>query len=110
MLAPALAAWITLGLLGYAGVTLNLFHVLALLLVLGIGIDYSIFFAESQNERDTTMLAVILSTITTLLSFGLLALSQTAAIRSFGIVVSIGMVCALLFSPLAQPRVSKKTA
>ena len=108
MLAPALAAWITLGLLGYAGVTLNLFHILALLLVLGVGIDYSIFFAESQNERDTTMLAVMLSTMTTLLSFGLLALSQTAAIRSFGIVVSIGMVCALLFSPLAQPRVSQK--
>lgn len=35
MLAPALAAWFTLGLLGYAGVALNLFHVLALLLVLG---------------------------------------------------------------------------
>ncbi len=102
MLAPALAAWFTLGLLGYAGADINLFHVLALLLVLGVGIDYSIFFAESHTNRDTTMLAVILSTATTLLSFGLLALSATAAIRSFGIVVSIGMVCALLFSPLAQ--------
>lgn len=102
MLAPALAAWFTLGLLGYAGADINLFHVLALLLVLGVGIDYSIFFAESHTHRDATMLAVILSTATTLLSFGLLALSATAAIRSFGIVVSIGMVCALLFSPLAQ--------
>ena len=104
MLAPALAAWFTLGLLGYANVDINLFHVLALLLVLGVGIDYSIFFAESHAHRDTTMLAVILSTATTLLSFGLLALSATAAIRSFGIVVSIGMVCALLFSPLAQHK------
>lgn len=102
MLAPALAAWFTLGLLGYAGVALNLFHVLALLLVLGVGIDYSIFFAESDTHRDTTMLAVLLSTATTLLSFGLLALSQTAAISSFGIVISIGLVCSLLFSPLAQ--------
>ncbi|MEZ5436247.1 MAG: MMPL family transporter [Pseudomonadales bacterium] len=104
MLAPALAAWFTLGLLGYAGVALNLFHVLALLLVLGVGIDYSIFFAESDTQRDTTMLAVLLSTATTLLSFGLLALSQTAAISSFGIVISIGLVCSLLFSPLAQHR------
>lgn len=104
LLAPALAAWITLGLLGYAGVDINLFHVLALLLTLGVGIDYSIFFAESESHRDATMLAVLLSTITTLLSFGLLSLSDTAAIRSFGIVVSIGMVCALLFSPLAQHR------
>lgn len=104
MLAPALAAWVTLGLLGYAGVAINLFHVLALLLVLGVGIDYSVFFAESAEHRDTTMLAVLLSTSTTLLSFGLLALSETAAIRSFGIVVSIGMVCALLFSPLARHK------
>jgi predicted exporter len=104
LLSPALAAWITLGILGYAGVAINLFHVLALLLVLGVGIDYSIFFAESRTHRDSTMLAIVLSTITTLLSFGLLSLSETAAIRSFGIVVSLGMVCALLFSPLAQPR------
>jgi predicted exporter len=102
LMAPALAAWMTLGVLGYAGVAINLFHVLALLLVLGVGIDYSIFFAESDAHRDTTMLAVVLSTITTLLSFGLLALSQTAAISSFGVVVSIGIVCSLLFSPLAQ--------
>ncbi len=110
MLAPALAAWFTLGLLGYAGVALNLFHVLALLLVLGVGIDYSIFFAESDTHRDTTMLAVLLSTATTLLSFGLLALSQTAAISSFGTVISIGLLCSLLFSPLAQHQafISKK--
>ncbi|MBK8287320.1 MAG: hypothetical protein IPK95_00640 [Cellvibrionales bacterium] len=56
------------------------------------------------------MLAVILSTATTLLSFGLLALSETAAIRSFGVVVSIGMVCALLFSPLAQQRLPHRVA
>jgi len=104
LIAPALAAWITLGILGYAGVAINLFHVLALLLVLGVGIDYSIFFAESNEHRDTTMLAVILSTITTLLSFGLLSMSQTAAISSFGVVVSIGILCSLLFSPLAQYR------
>jgi predicted exporter len=102
LIAPALAAWLALGILGYAGVAINLFHILALLLVLGVGIDYSIFFAESDEHRDTTMLAVILSTITTLLSFGLLALSQTAAISSFGIVVSIGIICSLLLSPLAQ--------
>lgn len=102
LLAPLLAAWITLGLLGYAGVAINLFHVLALLLTLGVGIDYSIFFAESGEHRDSTMLAVLLSTITTLLSFGLLALSHTAAISSFGTVVSIGLVCCLLFSPLAR--------
>lgn len=110
LLAPALAAWLTLGLLGYAGVAINLFHVLALLLVLGVGIDYSIFFAESSSHRDSTMLAVLLSTFTTLLSFGLLALSKTAAISGFGVVVSIGMVCALLFSPLAQHRSQHEAA
>ena len=39
MLAPALAAWFTLGLLGYAGADINLFHVLALLLVLAVIVE-----------------------------------------------------------------------
>lgn len=102
LMAPTLAAWITFGLLGYAAVEINLFHVLALLLVLGAGIDYSIFFAESGEYRDTAMLAILLSALTTLLSFGLLALSNTEGVHAFGLVVCLGISSAVIFSPLAQ--------
>ncbi|NAX20286.1 MMPL family transporter [Vibrio sp. V39_P1S14PM300] len=83
-----------------SGSALNLFNLLALILIVGIGIDYTLFFAE-QSRSHATLLAITLSAVTTLLSFGLLALSQTHAIHSFGITVLSGIFVAWLLSPLA---------
>lgn len=83
-----------------AGSTLNLFNLLGLVLILGIGIDYTLFFAEKSHSL-STLLAITLSAITTILSFGLLALSQTHAIHSFGITVLSGIFVAWLLSPIA---------
>ena len=82
------------------GSTLNLFNLLALILIIGIGIDYTLFFAEKARSQ-STLLAITLSALTTLLSFGLLSLSQTHAIHSFGITVLSGIFIAWLLSPLA---------
>ncbi|MEF1255085.1 MMPL family transporter [Vibrio sp. M260112] len=82
------------------GSTLNLFNLLALILIIGIGIDYTLFFAEKARSP-STLLAITLSALTTLLSFGLLSLSQTHAIHSFGITVLSGIFVAWLLSPLA---------
>lgn len=83
-----------------AGATLNLFNLLGLILILGIGIDYTLFFAEKARSP-STLLAITLSAITTVLSFGLLSLSQTHAIHSFGITVLSGIFVAWLLSPIA---------
>lgn len=96
-----------LGGLGLAGQSIDMFSMLALLLVLGIGIDYTIFFAEGRTAQEGTMLAVLLSACTTILSFGLLALSTTPMLRTFGFTLFLGMVFALLLSPLARPTSSK---
>ncbi|CAM2070730.1 MMPL family transporter [Sulfidibacter corallicola] len=106
MLPPVLAALATLAIMAIAGKTLNLFGVLALLLVLGIGVDYTIFFAESRKEHTTTMMAIFLSACTTVLSFGLLALSRTPVLHLFGWVVWCGIMWALLLAPLAGGRKS----
>ncbi|MGF1718620.1 MMPL family transporter [Vibrio kyushuensis] len=82
------------------GSTLNLFNLLALILIIGIGIDYTLFFAE-QARSQSTLLAITLSAMTTLLSFGLLSLSDTHAIHSFGITVLSGIFVAWLLAPLA---------
>ncbi|MCK6264372.1 MMPL family transporter [Vibrio sp. ZSDE26] len=82
------------------GSTLNLFNLLALILIIGIGIDYTLFFAE-QARSQSTLLAITLSAMTTLLSFGLLSLSDTHAIHSFGITVLSGIFIAWLLAPLA---------
>jgi predicted exporter len=90
----------TLAILGYAGQQLQMFHVLALMLLLGVGIDYGIFMQERTQRRDTPWLAVGLSAVSAILAFGLLALSQTPALRAFGLTMLVGTTLAWLLVPL----------
>jgi len=101
MAVPLAAALTSLGFIGLSGDVFSLFNVMALLLVLGISVDYGIFFREAGSASATTFLAVTLSALTTLLAFGLLAFSGTAAIHAFGITVFAGITMALAVSPLA---------
>jgi predicted exporter len=51
VLAPtALASLLALALLGIAGQGLQLFHLLAFMLLLGIGVDYGIFMQEPDSQ------------------------------------------------------------
>ena len=108
MIMPSLiAACAGIAVTSISGTPLNLFNLLALILILGIGIDYSLFFAElkstdNNHHRRSTLLAITLSALTTVLSFGLLALSATQAIHSFGITVLTGIIIAWLLAPLAM--------
>ncbi|MDH3602526.1 MAG: MMPL family transporter [Candidatus Tectomicrobia bacterium] len=103
MLPPLLAALITVELLGLLGQTFHLMHGLALLLILGMGVDYTIFLAESPPDEDPiTMLAITLSALTTLLSFGLLSVSSQAVLQSIGLTTLIGVASGLLLAPIAR--------
>lgn len=104
VLAVPLAAGCTcLALFGLAG-GVSLFHQMALLLVLGMGVDYGLFLREARQAERSALIAVALSALTTLLAFGLLALSDTAAISAFGQTVAVGIVTAFLVSPVAIRR------
>jgi predicted exporter len=101
VLAPtAAASAATLALLGYAGQSLQLFHVLALMLLLGVGVDYGIFMQERRGaDGAAPWLAVGLSAANTILSFGLLGLSGTPALQAFGLTMLIGTALAWLAVP-----------
>ena len=101
VLPPLMSVLLTLSLLTIFGQSINLFHVLALIMVLGIGIDYTLFFREAGGEQRYTFMAITLSAMTTILSFGLLALSATAAIRGFGLTVLTGILLCYLLAPYA---------
>lgn len=90
--------------LAWAGVPVNLFHVLALLLVLGMGSDYAIFLREARGAEGPAMLAVVLAMLTAALSFGLLAFSSTPFIRAIGQVQALGIFIALLLALALRPR------
>ncbi len=97
---PVIAISFTLICLTVLSIPITLFNTLALFLVLGIGVDYGLFFAEGKKVSATILLAVILSALTTLFSFGLLALSETPAIYAFGLTMFFGIGTALLLAPV----------
>ena len=101
VLAPAAAASIaTLALFGLCGQALQLFHVLALMLLLGVGVDYGIFMQEHPGRKELTpWLATGLSAASTILSFGLLGLSHTPALQAFGLTMLAGTALVWLLVP-----------
>jgi len=93
--------------LGYLGHPLTLFHWMAFMLVLGVGANYAVFLLEGEPHvvhRPGAMYAsVLLSAVTALLSFGLLALSSMPALRDFGLTLLLGIGCTALLVPASLP-------
>ena len=86
-----------LGIMGWIGIPLQIF---ALILVLGIGIDYIVFFYRHSQQAVGVSFAVTIAMVTTVLSLGILVLSRTAAISNFGLVLFLGITAAYLIAPL----------
>jgi predicted exporter len=106
ILAPtAMATIATVAFLGIAGHGIQLFHVLALMLLLGIGVDYGIFFRETSSEGDgVAWLSAGLSALSTVLSFGLLGFSRTPPLQAFGLTMAIGIGAVTLLVPCFRKR------
>ncbi|RZI60722.1 MAG: hypothetical protein EOP37_10335 [Rubrivivax sp.] len=100
----SLATLLTLAVFGVAGVPVTLFHLLPLLILLGLGVDYGIFLLEQPGRHEIQpFLSVSLAALSTLLAFGLLALSTTPALRAFGLTLLIGVTLAWWLTPLFMP-------
>lgn len=102
LLPTVLAATLSLAALGWLGVPLQLFGMLAQLLLLGMGVDYGIFLLEHRGDP-ASWLAVSLGAASTLLAFGLLALSATPALHAFGLNLLFGIGLVWLLSPCFRP-------
>lgn len=106
ILVPLNAIVLTLLVLHFANIPLTLFHTMAMFLVLGLGMDYVIFVSEIPDSPDQTLHAVILSALTSLLSFGLLSMSDLSVVSAFGITVLIGNSANLIGSILLANSIS----
>lgn len=79
------------------GVSLNLFNVIAFPLVLGVGIDYSIYAAlalrstDPRHELAGLMKPLLLSGLTTVIGFITLAWAYNPALRGLGLLCGIGV-------------------
>ena len=81
-------------------ININIFSIFAMILSIGISIDYAIFFSNSAADEEITFLAVFLSMMTTVLSFGTLFFSSFIPVKSFGLFLFIGVLTSFLISPV----------
>lgn len=93
---PAASVMMTVIVLQLLQIPVSLFHVMALFLVIGLGMDYVIFATELGGKDAHAMVAVLLSAMTSILSFGLLSLSSLPVMSAFGVTVLVGNSCNLL--------------
>ena len=87
-----------------AGAEVNMLHAVSLLMVMGMGVDYGIFIIDSLDDRGEfgpTLVSCLLCCLTTILSFGTLALSSHPALRAIGITAGAGVTLSLLLAPIS---------
>lgn len=107
LLPMALATLLILAVLRGSGVALNLFHLIALVLAAGLGLDYALFFEHATtNSRDLrrTLHALLVCSISTLVVFAVLASSSLPVLQGIGITATLGVLFNVLFALLfARP-------
>jgi len=83
------------------GTSLTIFHILALLLVVGIGLDYSLFFQrpwKSVFEQKKHFHGVMISAASTIVAFAMLGFSGIPVMAAMGITVSLGIMASFVFA------------
>jgi predicted exporter len=104
IMVPALsAAVVAAAVLVFSGNPLSIFHLISLLLVVGLGLDYALFFnrlPENTDEWDTTFRSLWVCGITTILVFGVLMLSQTPPLEAIGVTVALGALMSMIFAAM----------
>ena len=91
-LAPYTILTGTIGVLVLCGLSLDFFMTVGLVLIVGLGLDYMVF--ASSGKGDSSGKAVMLSFVTTELSFGSLAFSSFRPVHIFGLTVFVGILIA----------------
>lgn len=99
---PAQTAWIaltvaasltvTVAIIGFVHGALTVIHMVALLLVLGLGLDYALFLSRSEavEERRATDKGVLACAASTTIAFTILAASSIPVLKFLGLTVAAG--------------------
>jgi hypothetical protein len=93
---PAGSCLVAFGILGLAGQTLSLFHLLGAFLGVCLSHNYAIFSAENAARRESPPPSIRLSALSTAASFGVLALSQIPVVAALGMTVALIVLISLV--------------
>jgi predicted exporter len=95
------AVMLTLGGMAVMQAALGILHLVGLLLIVAVGSNYALFFDQLRTTGradEDTLASLMLANLTTVVSFGLIAISDIPALSSIGRVVAPGALLALLLS------------
>jgi predicted exporter len=83
---------VTIAIVGFIHGSLTVIHMVALLLVLGLGLDYALFLSRSEPEaeRRATDKGVIACAASTTIAFAILAASSIPVLKFLGLTVAAG--------------------
>jgi predicted exporter len=108
VLLPMMSALVVVAaLMNVAGESLSLFHVATFLLVIGLGLDYALFFNRPEgagDERARTLYGLLVCSTTTILVFGVLACSTIPVLHAIGMTAATGSFCCLLFAGMMAEK------
>ena len=100
-----------LGGMAWLGLEINIFNVIASILVIGLGVDYGVFMVsrgDDGHEYKARVKAISVSGLTTLAGFGALALASHPALSSIGITVLLGILAAVPSAVLVLPALTRR--
>lgn len=82
--------------------TINIISLFAMVLIIGIGLDYGIFMLASLINRNETSahtpFAITIAGFTTIITFGILVISKNHVLSSIGLVILFGILFTMIFS------------
>ena len=103
---PLLIVLVIASIFSTRGIALEFFSITGMILVFGLGLDYVIYMVENEKRSDTTVnarlepFAILLSFLTTAVSFGALALSSFVPVHMLGLSIFLGLTTAFLCTVL----------
>ena len=109
LLVPTVSAGLALVFSQLFQPSLNIFNVLACLLIITLAIDYVVFF-RSHGVTKIISHTISLSALSSALTFGVMSFSTTPAVSSFGLTLLIGICLAWLLSHLTPLTFTNKKA
>ncbi len=105
LLPTTLALITTAGVMGYLGISINLINFIIIPILIGIGLDDGIHIMDRFRETGdightltSTGRSILLTTLTTCLGFGSLALAQYHVLSSMGMLTIIGVSSCFIYS------------
>ncbi len=109
LLPVLLAITLTVALLVFLGQKLTIFHLVALMLVVGIGIDYALFFSRKEASHEDewrTFHALVVCALSTSTVFTILASSEVPVLNAIGMTTAIGIVISFITSMVLSRRIT----